>query len=72
MTDHPLNDAFLANEFDGYDYLKSQFLFGEEDIRKAYDLGKEAGIQVVKDYLKGKEVRIPGTIKITSKEEDNL
>ena len=42
MTDHPLDDQLLE-KFDWYDMIHSQWLFGEEDMRAAYDLCVKAG-----------------------------
>ena len=58
----------LPSQDHGLFYLKSDFY---DILHEAYDKGHEAGVQVIKDYLKGKEVRIPGTLKITPKEEDS-
>ena len=72
VTDHPLTDKILHIAFDGF-YIDSDYetsYFDADSMRAAYDKGHEEGVQVVKDYLKGKEVRIPGTLKITPKEED--
>ena len=48
---HPLTDEILK-KFDGYDHLQSQWLFGEEDMRSAYDKGAEDMLEQVLMWLK--------------------
>lgn len=47
---HPLTDKILE-KFDGYDHLQSQWLFGEEDMRAAYDKGGKDRLELIITWL---------------------